>query len=171
MLGHKTGHQGRHMAAPKPAGAVTRRCPLALTPPALTLASALARSASRRWASSKKAVPSWVRLIRRVVRTSSFTPKRSSSASMRRPMTAGAMPSARAAAVRLPFGGHRHEGFDLLESIHGPSLFELDCPPTAETTRNLHGVEVAQGEQSGLARSAISDRPLFLLKSHQSITF
>ena len=41
-------------------------------------------------------------VILRVVRTSSFTPKRSSSASMRRPITAGATPSAAAVAVRLP---------------------------------------------------------------------
>ena len=40
--------------------------------------------------------------MRRVVRTISLTPKRSSSASMRRPMMAAATPSACAAAVRLP---------------------------------------------------------------------
>ena len=79
-----------------------RRWPLAFTPPALTLASAFARSASRRWQSSRKALPSCVSVMRRVVRTSSFTPRRSSSASMRRPITAGATPSACAAAVRLP---------------------------------------------------------------------
>ena len=40
--------------------------------------------------------------MRRVVRTSSFTPRCSSSASSRRLTTAGATPSARAAALRLP---------------------------------------------------------------------
>ena len=40
--------------------------------------------------------------MRRVVRTSSFTPSRSSSASMWRPITAGATPSLLATAVRLP---------------------------------------------------------------------
>ena len=99
-----------------------RRWPLALTPPALTLASALARSASRRWQSSRKALPSWVSVMRRVVRTSSLTPSRSSSASMRRPITAGATPSAWAAAVRLPLVGHGDEGFDLLEPVHGRQI-------------------------------------------------
>ena len=79
-----------------------RRCPLACRLPALTLASALAQSASRRWASSRKALPSGVRLIRRVVRTSSLTPRRASRPSMRRPITAGATPSDSAAAVKLP---------------------------------------------------------------------
>ncbi|MOA32687.1 hypothetical protein D3C78_1539290 [compost metagenome] len=40
--------------------------------------------------------------MRRVVRTMSLTPRCSSSASSRRPMMAGATPSALAAAVRLP---------------------------------------------------------------------
>jgi hypothetical protein len=40
--------------------------------------------------------------MRRVVRTSNFTPSLSSSASIRRPITAGATPSALAAAVKLP---------------------------------------------------------------------
>ena len=40
--------------------------------------------------------------MRRVVRTMSLTPRCSSSASRRRPMMAGATPSALAAAVRLP---------------------------------------------------------------------
>ena len=98
----KRGTSGATWRRPKPAGAVTRKYPLAFTPPALTLASALARSANRRWQSSRKALPSWVSVILRVVRTSSFTPRRSSRASMRRPITAGATPSALAAAVRLP---------------------------------------------------------------------
>src|SRR6185369_7363145 len=96
------GTRGATWRRPKPAGAVMRKWPLAFTPPALTLASALPRSASRRWQSSRKALPSWVSVMRRVVRTSSFTPRRSSSASRRRPMIAGATPSALAAAVRLP---------------------------------------------------------------------
>ena len=41
-------------------------------------------------------------VMRRVVRSSSLTPSRASRPSMRRPMTAGATPSAWAAAVRLP---------------------------------------------------------------------
>ena len=98
----KRGTSGATWRRPKPAGAVTRRWPLAFTPPALTLASALARSVSRRWQSSRNALPSCVRVMRRVVRTSNFTPRRSSRASMRRPITAGATPSARAVAVRLP---------------------------------------------------------------------
>ena len=44
----KRGTSGATWRRPKPAGAVTRRCPLAFTPPALTLASAFAMSASRR---------------------------------------------------------------------------------------------------------------------------
>ncbi len=40
--------------------------------------------------------------MRRVVRTSSLTPRWASSASSLRPMMAGATPSALAAAVRLP---------------------------------------------------------------------
>ena len=51
---------------------------------------------------SKNALPSCVRVMRRVVRTRSLTPRCSSSASRRRPMMAGATPSALAAAVRLP---------------------------------------------------------------------
>ena len=47
--------------------------------------------------------------MRRVVHTSSFTPRRSSSASMRRPITAGATPSALAAADRAAAGGDRDE--------------------------------------------------------------
>ena len=97
-----SGTSGATWRRPNPAGAVMRRCPLALTPPADTLASALATSISKRWQSSRKALPSWVSEIRRVVRTSSLTPRRSSSASSRRPMMAGATPSALAAAVRLP---------------------------------------------------------------------
>ena len=87
---------------PKPAGAETLMCPLALTPPRLTEASALARSLRMRWQSSRKALPSKVRLSLRVVRSSNLTPRRSSSASMRRPIIAGVTPSARAAADRLP---------------------------------------------------------------------
>jgi hypothetical protein len=60
------------------------------------------RSLRMRWQSSRNAEPSKVRVILRVVRTSNFTPSRSSSASMRRPMIAGATPSAAAAADRLP---------------------------------------------------------------------
>ena len=98
----KRGTSGATWRRPKPAGAVMRKCPVALTPPSDTLASALATSDSRRWQSSRNALPSCVRLMRRVVRTSSFTPRCSSSASSRRPMMAGATPSALAAAVRLP---------------------------------------------------------------------
>jgi hypothetical protein len=53
----------------------------------------------------------------RVVRTNSFTPRRSSSASMRRPMIAGATPS-RARPPKTALRGDDREGFDLLESIH-----------------------------------------------------
>ncbi len=88
---------------PKPAGADTRRWPLAFTPPAETLASAFCMSLMTRRQSSRNAEPSNVSVIRRVVRTRSFTPSRSSSASSRRPITAGATPSACAAADRLPF--------------------------------------------------------------------
>ncbi len=84
-----SGTTGATCLRPKPAGAVTRRWPLALTPPAETLASALCRSLKMRWQSSRKAEPSNVSVILRVVRTSSLTPSRSSSASMRRPMIAG----------------------------------------------------------------------------------
>ena len=98
----KRGTSGATWRRPKPAGAVMRKCPLAFTPPAETLASALARSDSKRWQSSKNALPSWVSAMRRVVRTSSLTPRRASSASRRRPMMAGATPSALAAAVRPP---------------------------------------------------------------------
>ena len=98
----KRGTKGATWRRPKPAGAVMRKCPLAFTPPSLTLASALAKSMSKRWQSSKNAEPSWVRPMRRVVRTKSLTPKRDSSASSRRPMTAGATPSARAAPIKLP---------------------------------------------------------------------
>ena len=55
-----------------------------------------------RWQLSRNAAPSLVNAILRVVRCKSFTPKRSSNASSRRPIMAGAMPSARAAAERLP---------------------------------------------------------------------
>ena len=79
-----------------------RKWPLAFTPPALTLASALAKSASKRWQSSKKALPSWVSVMRLVVRTKSLTPKCASSASTRLPTTTGVAFSAIAAAVRLP---------------------------------------------------------------------
>jgi len=68
----------------------------------MTLASAVSNSPMTRWQSSRKALPSWVSVMRRVVRVISFTPRRASSASMRRPMTAGATPSCWAAAVRLP---------------------------------------------------------------------
>src|SRR5690606_20976501 len=98
----KAGSSGATCARPNPAGAVTRRWPLALMPPSETEASAFWKSFRIRWQSSRKALPSKVRVIRRVVRTSSFTPRRSSSASMRRPITAGATPSACAAADRLP---------------------------------------------------------------------
>ena len=98
----KRGTSGATWRRPKPAGAVMRKWPLALTPPAETLASALAKSASRRWQSSRKALPSCVSVMRRVVRNSSLTPRRCSSASRRRPMIAGATSSARAAAVKLP---------------------------------------------------------------------
>src|SRR5690606_23699241 len=55
-----------------------------------------------RWASSRKALPSEVRDMLRVERTSSLMPKRASRALMRRPIMAGATPSWRAAAERLP---------------------------------------------------------------------
>ena len=48
-------------------------------------------------------MPSWVSVMRRVVRTKSLTPKCDSKLSKRRPMIAGATPSALAAAVKLPF--------------------------------------------------------------------
>jgi hypothetical protein len=96
------GTSGATCRRPKPAGAVMRKWPLAFTPPSLTLASALAMSARMRWQSSRKALPSCVSVMRRVVRMKTFTPSRSSSASMRRPITAGATPSSAATAVRLP---------------------------------------------------------------------
>src|SRR5256885_1534398 len=68
----KSGTRGATCRLPKPAGAVMRRWPVALTPPALTLASALDTSDSRRWQSSRKALPSCVREMRRVVRTMSI---------------------------------------------------------------------------------------------------
>ena len=49
-------HQRGHVALPETAGAVMRRCPLALTPP-LMLASALDTSARMRWQCSRKALP------------------------------------------------------------------------------------------------------------------
>ena len=101
-MSRNCGTSGATWRRPNPAGAVIRKWPLAFTPPSVTLASALATSARMRWHCSKNALPSWVRLIRRVVRSNSLTPKRSSSASSLRPMMAGATPSASAAAVRLP---------------------------------------------------------------------
>ena len=47
-------------------------------------------------------MPSGVSVTLRVERLKSFTPRRSSSWSMRRPTIAGVMPSSRAAAERLP---------------------------------------------------------------------
>jgi hypothetical protein len=41
---------------------------------------------------------------------------------MRRPITAGATPSARAAAVRLPLVATATKRFDLLEPVHGQQL-------------------------------------------------
>src|SRR5690606_3508512 len=70
--------------------------------PRLTEVSASCISRRIRWQSSRKALPSKVSVTRRVVRCSSFTPRRSSRASRRRDTTAGDMPSARAAALRLP---------------------------------------------------------------------
>ena len=54
------------------------------------------------WQSSRKAWPSKVSVSLRVVRMSSLTPRRASSASSRRPMMAGVTFSLRAAAERLP---------------------------------------------------------------------
>jgi hypothetical protein len=102
LAARKSRSSGATWRRPKPAGADTLMCPLALTPPRLTEASALARSLRMRWQSSRKALPSKVRLSLRVVRSSNLTPRRSSSASMRRPIIAGVTPSARAAADRLP---------------------------------------------------------------------
>ncbi len=98
----KEGMSGATCCRPKPAGAEISRWPLAWALRSETADSALSRSDKMRWQSSRKASPSLVSAILRVVRCKSFTPRRSSNASSRRPIMAGAIPSARAAADRLP---------------------------------------------------------------------
>jgi hypothetical protein len=75
-----------------------------------------------RWHSSRNDWPSKVNDKRRVVRSNSFTPRRASSASSRRPITAGVTPSIRAAAERLPRVAELTKGFDLFELVHGCHL-------------------------------------------------
>src|SRR5690606_6963665 len=98
----KSGSSGATWRRPKPAGALTRRCPEGRTLPCETRDSRSFSSRRMRWASSRKALPSEVRDMLRVERTSSLMPNRASRALMRRPIMAGATPSWRAAAERLP---------------------------------------------------------------------
>src|SRR5690606_2574286 len=97
----KAGSSGATCRRPKPAGALTRRCPEGRTLPCDIRDSTSFRSRSIRCASSKKALPSEVSDMLRVERTSSLMPSRASSALIHRPIMAGAMPSWRAAADRL----------------------------------------------------------------------
>ena len=114
----KRGTSGATWRRPKPAGEVMRRCPLAFTPPALTLASALAQSASRRWQSSRKALPSCVRLMlaRRAHQQLHAQPRLErvdAPADDRRRDAFGCRGGGQAAA-----GGDGDEGFELLEFVH-----------------------------------------------------
>jgi hypothetical protein len=105
-----------------------RKWPLALTPPALTLASALARSASRRWQSSRKALPSWVSVMtsrgaHQQLHAQAFFQGVYAPADDRRRHIVGQCGGREAA-----LGRDRHEGFDLLEPGHGSRL----CPFNAQ---------------------------------------
>jgi hypothetical protein len=118
----KRGTSGATWRRPKPAGAVMRRCPLAFTPPSDTLASALATSASRRWQSSRNALPSCVRrdaprgahqqlhaqvLFQRVEPPAHDGRRHALGLGGRR---------------QAALGGHRDKGFEGLEFVHAHRL-------------------------------------------------
>ena len=161
------GTSGATWRRPKPAGAVTRKWPLARTPPADTLASALATSASRRWQSSRKAAPSCVRLMRRVVRTRSLTPRCSSSASSRRPMMAGATPSARAAAVRLPRVATDTKDSKALSLSMG-GIIGTKCAPTLRSPHAADGQSFQAKSASIACLSSASSYDLYSILLYKS---
>jgi hypothetical protein len=95
-----------------------RKWPLAFTPAANTLAYVLIQSVRGRWQSFEKDDPSGVGVMRRLVRTSNFTPNRSSSASSLLPMMASQILDLRRSphVTLVDYGTKSH---NLLELIHG----------------------------------------------------
>jgi hypothetical protein len=107
MLGQEARHQRRHVAAAEAGRRRDAQMAAGLEPARADGGLGVGQRGQQALAVLQEGLPSGVSVSRRVVRSSSLTPSRASSASSRRPMTAGATPSAWAAAVRLPLAATR----------------------------------------------------------------
>lgn len=111
----KEGIKGAMCWWPKPAGAEISKWPLVCALRSETADYAFSRSDRMRWQSSKKALPSSVSAILRVVRCKSLTPSRPSKASRRHPYYCRRNAFGTRGSREAPFGRNLYEGWNLLE--------------------------------------------------------